>query len=112
MIAVTALVVVGCLATVAFVAYNAGYNVSSIEAENEKHKTIFGVYIAEDPEYGTLALVLNEDGTCYHPFGVRGEWKCDGYTITFEFASFTQKAKFDYQTFTIVYENRRYEKIS
>lgn len=112
MIVVTALIVVGCVATVAFIAYDAGYTVGSIEAKNEKYKTITGVYIAEDSEYGSLALVINEDGTCNHPFGISGTWTQDGDTITFVFASFTQTATFDSQTYTIYYENRRYYKIA
>lgn len=112
MIVVTALVVVGCLATVAFVAYDAGYTVGSIEAKNEKYETVVGIYMVEDPEYGYMVLKINEDGTCKHPFGISGTWTQEGETITFEFASFTQEAKFYSQTCTIYYEGRRYEKIS
>ncbi len=112
MIVVTALVVVGCLATVAFVAYDAGYTVGSIETKNEKYNTIVGVYIAQDPEYGYLTLVISEDGTCNHPFGISGTWMQEGDTITFEFASFTQEARFDSQTCNIYYEDRLYVKIS
>jgi hypothetical protein len=111
MIAITALIVVSSMLMVAWFAYDAGYTVGSIEAKNEKYKTITGVYIAEDREYGSLALVINEDGTCNHPFGISGTWTQEGDTITFVFASFTQEAIFDSQTHTIYYENRRYYKI-
>lgn len=112
MIVVAALVVVGCLVTVALAAYDAGYTVGSIEAKNAKYKTVVGIYMAEDPEYGYMVLKINEDGTCKHPFGMSGTWTQEGDTITFEFASFTQEARFNSQTCNIYYEDRLYVKIS
>lgn len=112
MIVISILIVVVCFGTAVVVAYNVGYKVGSIETKNEKYQTIIGVYIAEDPEYGSLALVINEDGTCNHPFGISGTWTQEGDTITFVFATFTQQGKFDSQSCTIYYEDRLYKKIS
>lgn len=100
------------LIVTAYFAYEAGYTVGSIETKNAKYETIIGVYIAEDSKYGSLALIINGDGTCNHPFGMHGTWTQDGDTITFVFDGVTQQCSFDSQTCTIYYENRLYLKIS
>ena len=93
-------------------AFNSGYTIGSIETKNAKYKTFIGVYLAKDPEYGSLTLVINDDGTCNDSFGNPGTWTKEGNIITFAFDTFTKQGRIDPETCIIFYEDRLYQKIS
>jgi uncharacterized protein (UPF0333 family) len=112
LIVVAALILVGAFVMIRNASYDTGYTIGSIESKNAKYKTFIGVYLAQDPEYGSLTLVINEDGTCNDSFGNPGTWTKEGNIITFAFDTFTQQGRIDPETCIIFYEDRLYQKIS